>query len=173
MYVQVLPHAKLYLAPDMTAYKQGPLEKPILMEYPQPPSFSDTLDTSLPQGCISMCRNNTFSVNVVYEWKHNSSLLYTISSGDPPSMPELLRLQIPEEVGDRYYKFGIFLLHDKTGGRVNIIKKDCRGDSEQITQKILQKWIAGNGLPVTWESLIQTLRDTGLPVLAEQIKAGY
>ena len=88
-------------------------------------------------------------------------------------MPELLRLQIPEEVGDKYYKFGIFLLHDKTGGRVNIIKKDCHGDSEQITQKILQKWIAGSGLPVTWESLIQTLRDTGLPVLAEQIKAGY
>ena len=73
-------------------------------------------------------------------------------------MPELLHLRIPEEVGDRYYKFGIFLLSDKTGGQVNIIKKDCHGDWEQIMQKILQKWIAGSGLPVTWESLIQTLQ---------------
>ena len=37
--------------------------------------------------------------------------------------------------------------------------------------RILQEWLQGKGLPVTWESLIQTLRDTGLSVLADQIQA--
>ena len=37
--------------------------------------------------------------------------------------------------------------------------------------RILQEWLQGKGLPVTWASLVQTLRDTGLSVLADQIQA--
>ena len=35
--------------------------------------------------------------------------------------------------------------------------------------RVLQEWLEGKGLPVTWESLVQSLRDTGLSVLADQI----
>ena len=54
---------------------------------------------------------------------------------------------------------------------MNIIEDDCRGKPERIVMRILQGWLAGKGLPVTWESLIQTLRDTDLSVLADQIEA--
>ena len=37
--------------------------------------------------------------------------------------------------------------------------------------RILQEWLEGKGLPVTWESLVQVLRDTGLSVLADLIQA--
>ena len=37
--------------------------------------------------------------------------------------------------------------------------------------RILQEWLEGKGLPVTWESLVQTLRNIDLSVLADQIQA--
>ena len=60
------------------------------------------------------------------------------------------------------------------GTRVNIIEDAFGGKPERITQKILQEWIAGKGLPLTWKSLIKTLRDTGvtgLSILADEIEA--
>ena len=92
-------------------------------------------------------------------------------SGDPPSMPELLRLRVHQQVGANYNYFTFFLLKDKTGSRVKMIEDECRGRPERIVLRILQEWLEGKGLPVTWESLIQTLRDTDLSVLADQIQA--
>ena len=86
-------------------------------------------------------------------------------------MPELLRLRVPQQVGANYSTFGIFLLNDMTGGRVDIIEDECRGKPERIVLKILQEWLEGKGLPVTWESLIQTLSDMGHSDLADQIQA--
>ena len=88
-------------------------------------------------------------------------------------MPELLRLRIHQRVAANYnyFSFGIFLLNDKTGSQMSIIEDECRGKLERIVLRILQEWLEGKGLPVTWESLIQTLRDTDLSVLAEQIEA--
>ena len=61
-----------------------------------------------------------------------------------------------------YSTFDIFLLNDKTGSRVDAIEDAYSGKPEKITLKILQEWLEGKGLPLTWESLVQTLRDTGL-----------
>ena len=85
-------------------------------------------------------------------------------------MPKLIDLEIPEGVGDKYYKFGIKLLADKTGSQMGIIESDCREKVEKILQRILREWLEGKGLPVTWESLIQTLRDIRLSVLADKIE---
>ena len=84
-------------------------------------------------------------------------------------MPRLLRLKVHQQVGANYSTFGIFLLNDETGSRVNSIEEECRPNTERIVRKILQEWLEGKGLPVTWESLIQTLRDIDLSTLAEQI----
>ena len=94
-----------------------------------------------------------------------------VSSGQPPSLPELLRLRVPQEVGANYSTFGIFLLDDQTGTQVDSIEEYCLRNPEKITRKLLQEWLQGKGLPVTWASLVQTLRDTGLSVLADQIQA--
>ena len=46
---------------------------------------------------------------------------------------------------------------------------ECQSNIELVVIEILKIWIQGDGLPVTWESLIQTLRDTGLSTLADEI----
>ena len=94
-------------------------------------------------------------------------------SGDPPSMPELLRLRAHQQItaNYNYFTFGILLFNDKTGGRVRGFKQACLGDPEDLVLRIFQEWLEGKGLPVRWDSLIQTLRDTDFSVLAEEIEA--
>lgn len=65
--------------------------------------------------------------------------------------------------------FGIFLLNDETGSRVNSIEDECHGKPERINTKIMEMWLTGEGEPCTWQTLINTLRDCDLNVLADQI----
>ena len=39
---------------------------------------------------------------------------------------------------------------------------DCNGKAEKVTLRILQEWLERKGLPVTWPTLVQTLRDRTL-----------
>ena len=74
---------------------------------------------------------------------------YSFSLGDDgtsrPTLPELLRLKVPQEVGAHYTIFGVLLLDDKTGSRVEALKMECLGVPGNITQKILQEWLEGKG----------------------------
>lgn len=82
------------------------------------------------------------------------------------------RINIPQEIGTKYKTFGTLLLEDKTGERVNAIREKTMNDAEKVNVNILEVWISGQGkLPVTWETLTQTLRDTELRVLAGEIEA--
>lgn len=65
--------------------------------------------------------------------------------------------------------FGTLLLKDDKGARVNSIENEFRGNAERINTKILEEWLAGGGEPRTWQTLINTLRDCELDVLADQI----
>ena len=85
-------------------------------------------------------------------------------------MPVLLRLKIPREVGGNCYTFGIFLLNDRTGCQVDSFRREYQSDAESVVQRILQEWLKGNGLPVTWDSLIKALKDTNLLTMAHQIQ---
>ena len=68
--------------------------------------------------------------------------------------------------------FGILLLEDENGARTQSIIHECRDNSEQITMKVLQEWIAGRGkLPVSWDTLIKVLRDIDFGPLADDIAA--
>ena len=97
-------------------------------------------------------------------------LIYLSSGGGGrPTLPELLQLNIPKGIGTKYNTFGVLLLNDETGSQMDSIADECRGKPERICHRILQEWLEGKGLPVTWETLIQTLRDTGLPTLADHI----
>ena len=95
----------------------------------------------------------------------------SISSGERPTLPELVRLRVPQQVSANCSMFGICLLNDETGSRIDAIEDAYSGKPERITRKILQEWIGGKGLPLTWESLVQTLRNTGLSTLADEIAA--
>ena len=90
---------------------------------------------------------------------------------EPPTLPELIRMKVPQEVGKNYTNFGIFLLEDRTGNRVDTIEEECCGKPDRITGKILQEWVLGKGAALTWQTLVKTLNDCKLNTLADRIQA--
>ena len=91
-------------------------------------------------------------------------------SGSRPTLPQLLTMDLPLRVGDRFETFGVLLLDDETGDKMAIIKEDCRGKPERVTMEVLREWLAGKGVEVSWESLIATLRKSKLKLMADQIQ---
>jgi len=106
-------------------------------------------------------------------------LTSAFSVGHSPTFPELQHfplkdgynfINIAEEIANDYNKFGILILDDKKGSKVSAIAKTER-DSVAITVEILQQWLQGKGrMPVTWLTLVKCLQNTGLNVLADDIK---
>ena len=85
-------------------------------------------------------------------------------------MPQLLKMKLPSRVGPKVNVFGIFLLNDDNGNKVANITERCRGDPEKIAFDLLREWLAGKGVEVSWDSLIATLRDSELSLMADQIR---
>ena len=96
-----------------------------------------------------------------------------------PTLPTLLKfpckggfIDLISEIGAKYKKFGILLLKDHTGARITAIAQKHTNDAEQINIEVLQEWLQGKGKkPVTWHTLIEVLKDTGLSELAKDISA--
>ena len=71
-----------------------------------------------------------------------------------------------------YMEFGIELLDDSNGARVRAMQRECMRDAKLINMEILQEWVEGSGKqPVTWDTLIDVLRDIDLTILASEIAA--
>ena len=69
-------------------------------------------------------------------------------------------------------QFGALLLDDSTGAKVKNLEHQQQRNAEQINQEILQKWLTGSGKnPVTWETLVEVIRDIELSTLADDIAA--
>ena len=82
------------------------------------------------------------------------------------------KINISKEIGTNWETFGIFLLEDTTGERVDALTQKHGNDAEKITVAILAEWIAGRGRhPVSWKTLTEVLYDIGLHVLAGEIEA--
>ena len=103
-------------------------------------------------------------------FRYVNNIDFFITLDQVPTLPELLQLQIPQNVGAEYKIFGTFLLNDKTGTEVNSIEEEFRGKPKRIVTKILEEWLTGIGKPCTWQILIKTLRDCEFNVLANQIE---
>lgn len=96
---------------------------------------------------------------------------------DQPTLTECIRFQgrerkinIPQEISIKYRDFGVLLLDDRTGARLEALEHEHRCNAEHINSKILQEWIAGKGKhPVSWKTLTEVLRDVELNTLAEDI----
>ena len=108
-------------------------------------------------------------------------VLFVPITEDRPTMMELVsfrgrerRINIPQEIGTEYNAFGVLLLEDRTGARIqNIVSKHMK-DPERINMEVLQKWIEGRGKkPVTWEALVEVLRDMNFNTLADDIAVCY
>ena len=96
-----------------------------------------------------------------------------------PTLPKLLKfpckrrsVNIASEIGAKYTTFGILLLDDQTGARITTIARKHANDGEQINLEILLEWLQGRGTkPVTWETLVEILKDMELSELAKDIEA--
>ena len=103
--------------------------------------------------------------------------ILSTESHDKPTLPQLLKfpgkegkIDIPERIGANYKLFGIFLLKDDNGTKVEAITKE-EEKVHDISLKILSKWLRGEGIqPPTWSTLTEVLKDSNLDVLAEEIE---
>ena len=95
-------------------------------------------------------------------------------------MPQLLSfpisggrdVNISEQIGTRYKPFGILLLQDRTGAVVDSIAHKNHYVPLSINLDILQQWSRGDkGMkPVSWRTLVDCLKKTGMTILAEDIE---
>ena len=79
-------------------------------------------------------------------------------------------MELPSRVAPKINIFGSFLLQDTLGNNMAIISQNCRGRPKDMAMEVLREWLAGKGVEVSWDSLIATLRDGELPLMAEQIQ---
>ena len=81
-------------------------------------------------------------------------------------------IDIAAEIGHDYEKFRTFLLEVKKGNKVKNIKVSEHGDPVDITVEILKQWLQGKGIkPVTWQTLVNCLRDTNFNAVADYMES--
>ena len=97
-------------------------------------------------------------------------------TGDRPTLPELQHFptkdgfkDIVGEIANDYQNFGILLLNDEMGNRIRSIERTQQNPVD-ITVDILRQWLQGSGrLPVTWQILVECLREEKLNTAAGYI----
>lgn len=95
-------------------------------------------------------------------------------------MPKLLNfltrsgsyINIPKQIGTKYFQFGIQLLNDETGEEIEAIVSRYREKAEEVNLEILRLWIEGKGKSLDWDNLIQVLKAIKLGTLASDIEDG-
>ena len=118
------------------------------------------------------------TTNSLLSSMHNYSCTYYVAScvvifsvsGENPTMPKLVKMKVPSQVGPKIKQFGIILLQDDGGNKVSNIARKCQENPEEMAMEVLMEWLSGNGKEVSWESLIATLRDCELNVFAKRLQ---
>ena len=77
-----------------------------------------------------------------------------------------------EEISTHYDIFGIILLEDTNGAKMNAIEDQYRvAGAAVINRQILSRWLEGKGKqPVSWDTLVSVLEECGLISLSTVIK---
>ncbi len=82
------------------------------------------------------------------------------------------RVKVLEGISTNYHDFGILLLEDNTGTQLNAIVDKCRENAKAINREVLVQWLAGKGRqPVSWNTLLEVLKDIDLQALANDIES--
>ena len=53
---------------------------------------------------------------------------------------------------------------------MEIIRGNHQGRLKEMTMEVLMKWLAGEGVEVSWESLIATLKKSNDSLMADQLQ---
>ena len=82
------------------------------------------------------------------------------------------KVQIIQDVAPKWKDFGISLDFDPDGRTLDLIEAEQKVNGPvACCRAMFQCWLAGNGVPATWDTLIELLQDAEQSHLAEQIKA--
>ena len=111
-----------------------------------------------------------FSVYLYYNYGLYKRCSLPPVSGLQPTLPQLLEMELPLRVRDKFETFGVLLLEDDSGDKMAVMREKFRGDPEKITMEVLREWLAGKGVEVSWDSLIATLKKSKLQLMAKQIQ---
>ena len=101
---------------------------------------------------------------------------FTIGLNELPTLLELLNFgeshtNIIQEIGVSYHDFGIKLLEDKSGSKMEAIAHDEDG-VVAITRNVLTRWIKGEGIkPTSWATLATVLDECNLCQLSNKIRS--
>ena len=115
----------------------------------------------------------------MFQSPFNHCWIYSCKSADrPPTLGGLRHfpvanghMDLAEEIGAEYDKFGTLLLDDKNGNKVKYIEVSKRGDPVRITVEILRQWLQGRGrMPVAWQTLLECLQYSDLNTLVNNMK---
>ena len=74
------------------------------------------------------------------------------------------------EASTQVVVFGTKLLKDKTGARVDGIRRAKLGDPVDTTREITHCWLRGEGVPATWENLVKCMYHAGLNAIAKDVE---
>ena len=113
-------------------------------------------------------------------WHTVMQFIIAIFADEKPDLVKLLNfpgkggnnIDISEQIGTKYLKFGVLLLNDKTGAEVPAIVRKHHENAADINFEILRQWIEGKGKPLSWDTLINVLKDIGLHSLGRDIEDG-
>ena len=102
----------------------------------------------------------------------------THSADDRPNLTDLRKLPVKDgvqdivaEIQNDYIRLGGCLLEDEGGNKVHGIEI-AKHDPVAITEEILRQWRQGKGKePVTWQTLVDCLREAQLNVAADDIES--
>ena len=79
-------------------------------------------------------------------------------------------LNIIQRTSTHYTNLSMFLLDDVNQHIINSLKEKFHHDPEKIVTAVYERWISGTGKkPVTWQTLVDVLRDIQLNSLADEI----
>ena len=96
---------------------------------------------------------------------------------ETPTLPQLMKfgerhVDIIQNITYVYYKFGIRLLEDKTGDKMEAIEKKNHYRIEAINLVVLRRWIKGEGRkPTNWATLATVLDECGFATLACEMRS--
>ena len=81
------------------------------------------------------------------------------------------KVHIIKHLAPVWKDFSLFLDFDPDGRTLNTIKADHQAEGvDACCQAMFQHWLAGNGVPASWGTLIELLEDAEQSQLAKQIK---
>lgn len=99
------------------------------------------------------------------------SLLFTDKNPTLPNLTYFHGINIAEQIGKDYHKFGTLLLADECGAVIDSLQHGCRKDPFEINHQVLTKWVSG-GMDRSWRKLIIVLEKCGLTLLVGKIRRG-